>query len=225
MFVLADFPYSLDLPNLHLQLKIDPATENGEAFDSFLQQVEEIARPKAVYLDSFIEFKGEDSVIFEGSTFYSPALRLNLAKVNRIFPYIATCGSEIDSFEIEKGDLVRQMWLYTIKLNLLQLSLQAIKQDIRRRNKFSKLSSMNPGSGDFSVWPIEQQQLLFSIFGGAEAGIGVKLTPSLMIQPDISTSGIFFPAETTYQNCQLCKRQDCDYRQAAFDQKLWEMVN
>jgi hypothetical protein len=84
---------------------------------------------------------------------------------------------------------------------------------------------MNPGSGDASVWPIEQQRDLFSMCGDVEKLIGVKLTKSLVLVPDMSVAGIFFPTEIHFESCQLCHRENCFLRRAPFDKELWESIN
>ena len=54
--------------------------------------------------------------------------------------------------------------------------------------------------------------------------IGVCLLPSYLMIPDISISGILFPSEASYTNCQLCKRENCPGRQTHFDVELWKSI-
>ena len=225
MISIIDIPFELNIEALQKELKIKPGTEDSESFAELAGLVQEIGKPKFLYKASFIDEKKTDSITLEGVTFTSPALRLNLDPVGRVFPYIATCGIEVEEVGGASGDILRNYWLNAIKLNLLEISIEVLKAQIDSRYKFSKLSSMNPGSGDATVWPIEQQVELFSIFGDVEAQIGVRLTPSFMMYPEMSVSGIFFPTETSFQNCQLCQREICHHRRAAFDQQLWDSVN
>ena len=225
MQYILEIPFNLQRDELKRELNLKNSTSLSEDFDNLVRQVEETAKPKALYKASFIDGKGPDSIYMEGVTFKSSALRHNLDPVNRVFPYIATCGTEVYEITAGEDDILKQVWLYTIKLNLLETSIKFIQDEINQRFKFSKLSSMNPGSGEVSMWPIEQQQELFSIFGDVREQIGVKLLPSFLMQPDISASGIFFPAETTFQNCQLCQRENCEYRSAAFNEALWDSIN
>ncbi len=225
MLFIREVPFILQTDQLKRQLNLKNHSRLSEDFNELVRLVEETGKPKAIYKASFIDEKGPASIAMEGVTFSSPALRHNLDQVNRVFPYIATCGSEVDEIPADKENILKQVWMYTIKMSLLETSLQFIRDEINQLFKFSNLSTMNPGSGEAAMWPIEQQQELFSIFGDVEGQIGVKLLPSFLMQPDISTSGIFFPAETTFQNCQLCQRENCEYRSAAFDEALWESIN
>jgi hypothetical protein len=117
------------------------------------------------------------------------------------------------------------MWIGFLKGTLLQTSIQYLGEHLAQRHKVSNLSSMNPGSGDASVWPFEQQRELFSMCGDVEKLIGVKLTKSLVLVPDMSVAGILFPTETDFESCQLCHRENCYLRRASFNRELWESIN
>ena len=78
---------------------------------------------------------------------------------------------------------------------------------------------MGPGQLD---WPIEQQRELFSLLGHVKDSIGVALTESSMMVPRKSISGIIFPTEETFVTCQLCQRNKCPSRKAAFDRAVSE---
>ena len=82
---------------------------------------------------------------------------------------------------------------------------------------------MAPGSGAADVWPLAQQKELFSLFGGrdkVEELIGVRLTSKYLMIPIKSVSGIFFPAQTEFESCQLCPREGCIRRRASYDPEL-----
>ena len=225
MVSLTDIPFDFDTDQLSEQLRIKAGTDHAKAFEELVGTVKAIAKPKALYKVAFIDEKGEDTITLDGVRFTSLALRKNLDAVERVFPYIATCGTEIDAIEIEQGDLRKKMWLAFLKGNLLQTSIQYLMEHLGNQYKVSHVASMNPGSGDASVWPFEQQRELFSIFNEVEKLIGVKLTKSLVLVPDMSVAGILFPTETDFQSCQLCHRKNCHLRRAQFDRKLWESIN
>ena len=220
-------PYTLPREEILSQLAIKPGSHFEAAFEDLLKQVEGIARPKAIFRVSYIEARGTDTVTLEDTTFHSQAMSTNLDTIGRVFPFIATCGTEVDEISFDQNDVLKQYWLNTIKLTLLHASLEHLRQTLQNRYRLENLSAMNPGSGAASVWPIEEQSLLFSLFGGIQTinhEIGVRLLPSYLMVPEMSVSGILFPSETSYYNCQLCQREDCPGRQAHFDAKLWETI-
>lgn len=225
MVSLTDIPFTFNTNLLFGSLNIRRDTDRAKAFEDLIDEVQAIGKPKALYKVSFIDEKGADSVTIDGVRFTSPALRKNLDSIERVFPYIATCGIEMDDIEIEQGNLQKKMWIGFLKGNLLQASMQYLGANLAQRYKVSNLSSMNPGSGDASVWPFEQQRDLFSMCGDVEKLIGVKLTKSLVLVPDMSVAGILFPTETNFESCQLCHRENCHLRRAPFDRELWESIN
>ena len=95
---------------------------------------------------------------------------------------------------------------------------------LTHRHALEKAATMSPGSADEEVWPIQQQKELFSLFGDVESLIGVQLTDSFLMVPNKTVSGIRFPTEVDYRNCQLCHREECPSRSAEFDPELWELI-
>jgi hypothetical protein len=225
MVSLTDIPFALNMSQLLEGSRIQPGTDRAKGFADLVSMVREIGKPKALYEVSFVDEKGEDTITLDGVTFTSLALRKNLDSIERVFPYVATCGTEIDGIEIEQGDFRKRLWISLLKSNLLLTSIQYLREHLEKRYRVPKLAAMNPGAGDASVWPIEQQRALFSIFGDVEKLIGVRLTESLVIIPDMSVSGILFPTETDFQSCQLCHRENCRFRRAPFDRELWDSIN
>jgi hypothetical protein len=225
MVSFTDIPLAFNPKQLFEDLRIKPGTDRAKAFEDLVREVREIGKPKALYKVSFIDEKGEDTITLDGVTFTSLALRKNLDSIERVFPYVATCGTEMDELEIEQGDFLKKYWISYLKEHLLQTSMQFLGAHLAERYKVSNLSSMNPGSGDASVWPFEQQKELFSMCGDVEELIGVRLTKSMVLVPDMSIAGILFPTETDFQSCQLCHRENCRSRRAPFDRELWESIN
>ena len=84
-----------------------------------------------------------------------------------------------------------------------------------RRRQPRHLPSLNPGS--IAAWPISGQAELFAILGGrefVETQTGVIYTPSYLMLPSKSVSGIAFESETFYENCQYCPIDNCPGRRA-----------
>ena len=155
-------------------------------------------------------------------------MRRNLEDVGRIFPFIATCGTEVENTPIEPDDATQEYWLKWIKLALVRISVEYLRSTIQNHYQLTGLSAMNPGSAEAGIWPLEEQRPLFDLFGGpdvVERAIGVRLLPSLFMTPDMSTSGILFPSDASYFNCQLCQRDDCPSRKAPFDADLWDRIH
>jgi len=221
---ITDIPFELDVKALFKRMHIEPGGDDAKEFTSLVNKVQEVGKPKVLYKESYIEAKGEETVTIDSVTFTSRALRRNLDKIERVFPYVATCGKEVDDIEIHQGDFLKEFWLDTIKAILLGASSRHLSELLDQKYKLGRTSAMNPGAGDVTVWPIEQQRELFSLFGDVENLIGVRLTHSFLMLPNKSVSGICFPTEINFQSCQLCHRENCVGRSASFNKELWESV-
>jgi hypothetical protein len=214
--VLKGIPVAFDREafDRHIQLERFPGC--AEAADRLVSRALERVKPKAIFRVSYIGNRQGHSLELEGVRFESRVLSQNLADVERVFPYIATCGTELEDFLLPDGDMLARYWLDVFKEMALEAAIQHLRTLLRERFALQGFSSMNPGSGDRNVWPIGQQKPLFSLFGDVEALIGVRLTESYLMMPNKSVSGLFFPTEVPFESCQLCTRADCPRRRAPY---------
>lgn len=222
MQILADFADSVSIEELVDNLKIENENDRAE-LGKMLDIARKIARPKAIYLEGYIDSRGDDFIIINGVKFTSMVLKKNLEKIDRVFPYIATCGAELDIIKFS-DDLLKEYWWDSIKASYLNIARKNLMEYIKKRFMLKKTSTMVPGGSEIGLWPIEQQKELFSLFGNIESLIGVKLTPSYLMIPNKSVSGILFPAEKDYNGCKICRRKNCPGRIAEFDEVLWKSL-
>ncbi|MBR5445343.1 MAG: hypothetical protein IKV57_04435 [Clostridia bacterium] len=75
-------------------------------------------------------------------------------------------------------------------------------------------SALNPGS--LESWDIYGQKELFALLGDGAAAAGVELTPSMLMLPTKTGSGVFFHTDKPYENCMHCPRIDCPNRRAPY---------
>lgn len=222
MEILDDVPVELDIDTLLARLRIDRESKIARDILDLIDNVAPVIRPKAIYEVSFIQNRDYDTVDIGGVIFKSRVLRANLDKIERVFPYIATCGREVDEIATPSGDLLMQFWMDSIKEMTLDAIRKYLVNHLKERYALGELSKMSPGEGSQELWPIEQQRQLFSIFDNVGGLIGVTLTDSLMMVPIKSVSGIFFPTEISFESCQLCPREVCPRRRIPYDKNLLE---
>ncbi len=224
METLTDLPFELDVSALLRRVHLEPGTDDARQFEELVGLARRVGRPKAAYAEAFVDERGEATVRIGGVTFRSRALRMNLDAVERVFPVVATCGREVDHARRPSGDPLHEFWWETIKSELLAAARRHLDEHLRRRFRLGKTATMSPGAGDAAVWPIEQQRELFALLGDVEGRIGVALTPSFLMTPNKTVSGILFPTETDFRACQVCRRETCPSRSAPFDRRLWESI-
>jgi hypothetical protein len=224
MEVLDKIPVLLDETALLKQLHINPGADQEEELRGLVDLAVAVGKPKAAFLVSFVEGREGDTVKIDGISFTSRMLSRNLASVDRLFPLVVTCGREMDEAFPAKGDLLKKYWWDLIKTHLLGAAGRYLNDHLHRTFRLGKTAIMRPGSGDASVWPIEQQRGLFALLGNVEQAIGVQLTESFLMIPDKTTSGLLFPTEVDFRSCEVCHRDNCPSRQAPFNQRLWDEV-
>jgi len=224
MECLTDIPFDLDAPALMAEAHVRPDADDAKEFESLVITAQDLGRPKAAYREAYIDARGDESVTIEGVTFTSRALRQNLEEPERVFAFVVTCGHEVHEVSSAEPDILKQFWWDTIKASLLGAASSHLKDYLDRRFQLGKTAVMNPGSGDASVWPIEQQRELFALLGDVEGQIGVHLTHSCLMMPNKTLSGIRFPTEKDFRSCQVCRREHCSSRSAPFDAELWESI-
>jgi hypothetical protein len=194
----------------------------GQRFADNLRELIEIvtplARPKAMYKIACVANKEPDSIEIDGVKFAGRLIRLNLDQVNTVFPYVATCGQEVEAIEVPARDILKRHCLEAIKLNLVITATVYLQKHLNQHYAAGELSNMSPGEID--SWPVAQQKELFAVLGDVEGRIGVKLTSGGLMSPIKSRSGLHYTNDVKFISCYICTQKKCPGRQAAYDPVL-----
>lgn len=225
MHLLDRIPLELDSAAFAAHVRVEPDSDDAPLLRAFLDATIPLARPKAAFLDAFVDRRDGDGVTIGGVAFASRVLAANLRQIHRVFPYIATCGHELDATPIPRDDFVQQYWLDALKAAALRAAVAHLHAHLAHAFALAKAASMSPGSGDADIWPIRQQRPLFSLFGDTERLLGVSLTDSFLMVPNKTVSGIRFPSEVDFRACRLCHRENCPSRAANFDRAAYDALH
>jgi hypothetical protein len=218
--ILDSIPLSLDRKRLLDLLHLQDDTDDALAATKLADEAVSLGRPKAVCGVAYVDDKADDSVVIDGVRFRSRILRVNLDPVHRVFPYIATCGTELEAWASHIDDMLTRWWADSIMQMALAPAMDAVSRYIESELGPGKTARMNPGS--LSDWPISEQRPLWTLLCDPTSLIGVRLTDSFLMIPAKSVTGIQFPSEVTYENCQLCPRAICPGRRAPYDKTLYD---
>ena len=224
MEALTQIAPALDPAALLARVHVAPESDDAAVVMALIDQARAVARPKALYAEAFVEGRGDDTIRIDGITFTGRMLRRKLETVERVFPYVATCGHELDGVALPAGDVLVQFWWDAIKAELLSAARAHLLAHLTDRFRLGPTARMIPGSGDVEVWPIDQQRLLFALLGGVTPLIGVILTESCLMIPNKTVSGLLFPTQEDFQTCQVCHRDPCPNRRAPFDAAVWQSL-
>ncbi len=210
-------------PNLSLlmkKLRLRAGSSYANELESLVRDAQAIAKPKALYRIALIETRGDDYVVVEGTRLTSRVLRVNLEQAHRVFPFVATCGMELEEWLRSIEDMLYYYWADAIAEMALRSAIRALHDHLVERYRPGHISTMSPGS--LADWPIQQQRPLFALLGNPKEAIGVQLSDSLLMIPTKSVSGVRFPTEESFESCQLCPMENCPGRRAPYDESLYE---
>src|SRR5512137_2748267 len=98
MIVIAE-QFKLNLKTLKSRMRMDDEDEHLlSELSQLVAEAESIGKPKGLYKPAYIDAKGDDYVEIEGNRFISRVMRINLEPAHRVFPYVATCGLELEQW-------------------------------------------------------------------------------------------------------------------------------
>jgi len=220
-YILEHIPFQADLDELAKTVRLKPGSPMLDDLRQMALQAQALANPKVIYRVALVEANGDRQVNVDEGEFSSRVLRVNLEKVHRVFPFVATCGRELKVWADTHEDMLQRFWADAIMEQALFAAIQELDHRLEERYQPGPLSSMNPGS--LEDWPITQQRPLFGLFGDTRAQIGVELTESMLMIPAKSVSGVMFPSQEGFEaSCQLCPREVCPNRRAPYDPALFD---
>lgn len=142
-----------------------------------------------------------------------------LDDVHRVFPYIASCGNQMETFDCGSLDMIASYWLEELKLQALMQARETLVAYVKETYLLHQVRSLNPGSGNTDIWPVEENRGIFSLLESGNPA-GVRLTESSLMIPTKSVSGLLFSSEKDYESCAYCERENCPDRRVPFMQKL-----
>lgn len=189
---------------------------NEELEDELLELMDsagKIARPTALFAVCAVD----ENAAVNGVGIPSELVKEKLGGRSRCFPYIATCGAELEQWSRQyNGDILAEYWADEVKKKFLYHITQDTLRYIKEQYHTSgHLAALNPGS--LPGWPVSGQRELFAALGGrefVEEAIGVTYTDSFLMLPSKTVSGIAFESEAFYENCQHCPLTRCPNRRA-----------
>jgi hypothetical protein len=220
-YIKLEVPFTPSYEKYTKQIRLESYPDAEEAARSLFDETVENLQPKSLITMEYIEKRSKDDsgvVIQVGSSRFKGKVLSELDGVHRLFPYIATCGNEMESFDTSSLDMLAPFWLDTLKTMALGVIRLHTVQYIKDTYGIEKVSSVNPGSGNVDIWPVQE---LCGIFDLLDQGnpIGVTLTPSSLMIPNKTISGLLYESDTTFTSCIYCEREPCPGRKEPFSGK------
>ena len=194
--------------------KLRISEDDMDEFNEIFEKCMSIACPKYLFAKKEITAIDDNSVQIEEITIKSKIASKNMRNTGYAYPYVVTCGQEI--YEYALYLILLWYWMTTLWNNLLYLTMVKMKQHMKASYNLGKTATVNPGST--VDWPISGQSQLFALLSDEIKDTGIILTPSFLMLPNKSASGVVFVTEEDYMNCQDCKRKNCPNRRKEYIQ-------
>ena len=131
--ILRMIPFQIDLEGLRKKLHVREESSYLKDLVCMVEEAREISRPKALYRMAFIDENGENTGLVEGSRFQSRVLRVNLGEAQRVFPFLATCGTEMEDWANRIGDPLHRFWAESIKEMAVQHASRFTEEHLSER--------------------------------------------------------------------------------------------
>ena len=217
-----NIPCEISAQRAAKRFHVKPDSDLFLELENLINRCNEIAKPKAIFTTAFLEGTNENNTIISGVVFTSAVMVKNLSSVHKVYPYIASCGWEIEDFGKTLTDFMETWWIDGLKEMYLAKAMVYLNKKMIEFASVKKFSRMNPGS--IPDWPITQQPKLFELIDSINELTGVVLTESMLMQPTKSVSGIAFSSQSDYSNCDLCLNKTCPNRSTPFDQSKYDEI-
>ena len=223
-FIFTDIPLKITNDELLKKLHLGQDCGQADLIYLLLHEALTVACPKAFLCASPVKLLSDSAVSVGGEKIESAFVRRMLEGQGVVFPFVVTCGEELDRWSVLKTEPFESYICDCIKdLALDQCFLYARKSLSSYVPQEMYLSCLNPGS--LPLWQLrEGQKTLFRLLLDVTSEIGVRLTDSFLMSPVKSISGIFFVAKEPYQNCMLCRRS-CPERMAPLNLQMANEFN
>jgi len=214
IIVLDRIPIDLNVETIFARIRAQSKNPRVQKIIRHLISLAEpITRAKSMFRVSSVNALNGDAIEISGVRLTSHVLSVAFRRVDKVYPFVATCGVELDNIQVG-NDLLEKYCLDLVKRAVLTSTMHYLESFLSNNYGLSCVSRFSPG--DLATWPINQQKEIFSLLGDVDNTIGVKLTSGCMMVPEKSISGIYFPTAEKFESCQLCKRK-CADRQSPFD--------
>lgn len=218
--VLDTVPFTEDADTFLKSIDIDPSSEYADEALELFNAAAQVAAPKAVYRVCYVESKTASVILVDGVELRSRIMRVNLHDAERLFPFIATCGQELDEWAAGITDPLYRFWADSLRECALRCVFDRFTAHLKATVNPGSTAVMTPGS--LEDWPIEEQAAVFRLLGTGPELVGVTLTDSYLMIPTKSIAGVIVPTTKDYVNCKLCPRENCSGRQAPYDPDYYE---
>jgi hypothetical protein len=140
-----------------------------------------------------------------------------LRKIDQIAMFVCTAGQGIGDFSkqlMHDGDFVKGYIVDVVGSEIVESAMDKIQDDLEKQMESTGLHITDRYSPGYCGWSVGEQHKLFSFF--PRGFCGITLTPSSLMEPIKSVSGIIGIGENVRRKgyvCNMCDMVNCIYRE------------
>jgi hypothetical protein len=216
MKVVDPIPVEIDHEELIRSREFRSLRSREKQIESLAEKGRNLIKPRAVFTFLKVNRIDGDLVQLEGDHVLRSLVLSDVLKCGQaVVPYVITIGQELEkeASRMSDRDVFGAWALGRIGDHALEKASRHLRF-LAAHELGDGLSSFAPGAGTGKLFSLEQQAVLFAILDPPR-NIAVSLTPSYLMIPIKSVSGVFAKARQDHIACQYCPRE-CENRRKPF---------
>lgn len=194
--------------------------EAGHTMDlaeEYIARCMELTEPCGGYILAKAEGRARDSITVNGTRFMTGTIVRNLLGEAEEYAFIiVTAGPGPENLSrklIGEGQYLEGYLVDLIGSGIVESAADQVHRHVMEYAAGKGYGATNLYSPGYCSWNVEEQQKLFSLFGGGICG--VTLGGSSLMSPIKSVSGaIGIGRKVVFRddNCEICPREECHFR-------------
>ncbi|MCK5104595.1 MAG: hypothetical protein KAR17_17340, partial [Cyclobacteriaceae bacterium] len=204
--------------------------EPGKSPEPIPQMIKEVLEVAQDYCDikggyviqKDIDINREEKMLrINGAQFDTKKIVTNqLRKMENVALFVCTAGPEIGEYSKElmhEGDFIKGYIADVVGSEIVESAMDKIQDDLERKMEARELHITDRYSPGYCGWSVGEQHKLFSFF--PENFCGITLTPSSLMQPIKSVSGVIGIGPDVRRKgyvCNMCDMVNCIYREKRY---------
>ncbi|HCX64156.1 MAG TPA: hypothetical protein DHN33_02960 [Eubacteriaceae bacterium] len=190
MPIIKEIPVQIDKEKARQHMRIRSNKSILDTFEEVYRKIHEYAKPKGMYFKAPIVAQEEDGVTIENKRLFSRHLAESTKDNRYLYPYVITCGMELEEYYQKADDLMEQFMIDGMSALVLEMTTDYIADQIKKEEQIENLAYHIPGA--LNDWDMEEQIKIFDLFEDVEKEIGVTLSESYIMRPSKSVSGVYY---------------------------------
>lgn len=165
-----------------------------------------------IHFDNTDKSVSVDDVVFD----IKKIIFAQIKKSDSAVLFLCTAGEEIGKRSrqaMQERDLLRGYIYDVAGSEIVEAAADLMQEEMKRSAESDGKKITNRYSPGYCGWDVEEQHKLFKLF--KDNYCGIRLTPSALMDPEKSVSGIIGLGENVKLNpytCRMCEMKNCLYR-------------